>query len=160
MSERKIVIGADKSGFSLKEEIKKYLESKGYYVEDVGTVDPENWLPFFEVAPRLARKIQSGEYERGILVCGTGAGMAMVANKFKGIRAVPVEGSYTARMAKVINNANVLTMGAWVVAPQQAIDMVDRWLSAEFTEGLEDWRKELLNNALEKIEEIEEENFR
>ncbi|MFN6991855.1 MAG: RpiB/LacA/LacB family sugar-phosphate isomerase [Fervidobacterium sp.] len=157
---KKVVIGSDKSGFVLKEEIKKFLTDRGYYVEDVGTVDLENWLPFYEVAPRVAKKIQSGEFEKGILICGTGAGMSIAANKFKGIYAVAVEGSYTAKMAQVINNANVLTMGGWVVAPQQACDMVERWLNAEFTEGLEEWRKELLKGAQNKIKEIEEENFK
>ncbi|MGC8821116.1 MAG: RpiB/LacA/LacB family sugar-phosphate isomerase [Fervidobacterium sp.] len=157
---KRIVIGSDKSGYNLKELIKKFLESRGYEVEDVGTKDLDNWLPFYEVAPRVARKIQSGEYERGILICGTGAGMSIVANKFKGIYAVAVEGSYTSRMAKVINNANVLTMGGWVVAPEQACDMVERWLNASFTEGLEEWRQELLRGAQNKIKEIEEENYK
>ncbi|MEN3043577.1 MAG: RpiB/LacA/LacB family sugar-phosphate isomerase [Fervidobacterium sp.] len=157
---RKVVIGSDKSGFFLKEEIKKFLEDKGYYVEDVGTKNLDNWLPFYDVAPILAKKIQSGEFEKGILICGTGAGMAIVANKFKGIYAVAVEGSYTARMAQVINNANVLTMGGWVVAPQQACDMVERWLNAQFTEGLEEWRQLLLRGAQNEIRRIEEENFK
>jgi ribose 5-phosphate isomerase B len=158
--EKKLVIGADKSGFSLKEAIKKFLEDKGYYVEDFGTKDLENWLPFYEVAPRVAKKIQSGEFDRGVLICGTGAGMSIVANKFKGIYAVAVEGSYTAKMAKVINNANVLTMGGWVLAPEQACDMIERWLTMEFTEGLEEWRKGFLNNAITKVKDIEEENFK
>ncbi|AMW32883.1 ribose 5-phosphate isomerase B [Fervidobacterium changbaicum] len=160
MDEKRIVIGSDKSGFNLKEAVKKHLQEKGYEVEDVGTLDPENWLPYYVVAPRVAKKIQSGEYKRGILICGTGAGMSIVANKFKGIYAVAVEGSYTGKMAKVVNNANVLTMGGWVIAPEQACDIVDKWLEASFTEGFPEWRQEFLRNAYKEVQKIEEENFR
>jgi ribose 5-phosphate isomerase B len=160
MADKRIVIGSDKSGFTLKEAVKKHLQEKGYEVEDVGTLDPENWLPYYVVAPRVAKKIQSGEYERGILICGTGAGMSIVANKFKGIYAVAVEGSYTGKMAKVVNNANVLTMGGWVIAPEQACDIVDKWLDSSFTEGFPEWRQEFLKNAYKEIQKIEGENFK
>lgn len=160
MADKRIVIGSDKSGFTLKEAVKKHLQEKGYEVEDVGTLDPENWLPYYVVAPRVAKKIQSGEYERGILICGTGAGMSIVANKFKGIYAVAVEGSYTGKMAKVVNNANVLTMGGWVIAPEQACDVVDKWLESSFTEGFPEWRQEFLKNAYKEVQKIEEENFK
>ncbi|MGQ9855252.1 MAG: RpiB/LacA/LacB family sugar-phosphate isomerase [Fervidobacterium sp.] len=160
MSEKRLVIGSDKSGFTLKEAVKKHLEEKGYYVEDVGTLDLENWFPYYVVAPRVAKKIQSGEFERGILICGTGAGMSIVANKFKGIYAVAVEGSYTGKMAKIVNNANVLTMGGWVIAPEQACDIVDKWLESSFTEGFPEWRQEFLKNAYKEVQKIEEENFK
>lgn len=156
----KIVIGSDRSGFSLKEELKKHLLSLGHEVSDDGLLDMADFKAYFEVAPKIARKIQSGEAERGILCCGTGAGMAIVANKFKGVYAVTVEGSYTARMSRIINQANVLTMGGWVVAPQQGIDMVERWLAAGFTEGFPEDRQAFLCNAFEQVGKIEEENFK
>lgn len=155
----KLVIGSDKSGFQLKEELKKYLIEQGHEVDDCGLTDPDGFKPYFEVAPVAARKIQAGDAERAILVCGTGAGMAIVANKFKGVYAVTVEGAYTARMARVINQANVITMGGWVVAPQQAIDMVSRWLAASFTEGFPEDRQKFLCNAFLQVGRIEEENF-
>ncbi len=160
MFEKRIVIGADKSGFPLKEALKSHLLEKGYEVEDVGMQTMEDFQPYFEVAPKVARKVQSGEFDRGLLCCGTGMGMAIVANKFKGIYAAVVEGSYAAKMAKVINNANVLTMGGWKLAPQEAIDMLDRWLNASFTEGFAEDRQAFLKNAFGKVKEIEEENFR
>ena len=155
----KIVIGSDKSGFLLKEELKKHLIDQGHDIEDCGLTDPDGFKPYFEVAPIAARKIQAGDAERAILVCGTGAGMAIVANKFKGVYAVTVEGSYTSRMSRVINQANVITMGGWVVAPQQAIDMVSRWLGAAFTEGFPEDRQKFLCNAFQQVGRIEDENF-
>ena len=91
----KIAIGADKSGFSLKESLKTYLLEKGYEVEDLGLTDPDGFKAYYEVAPAVAKKVQSGEAEKGILCCGTGMGMAIVANKFKGVYASVVEGSFT-----------------------------------------------------------------
>ena len=85
--------------------------------------------------------------------------MNIIANKFKGVYAVVSESAYSSKMSAVINQANVLTMGAWVVAPQAAIDMVDRWLSTGFTEGLEE-KREFLTNAFEQVKGIEEENFK
>lgn len=156
----KIVIGSDKSGFSLKEELKKFLVEQGHEVDDCGLTDPDGFKPFFEVAPVAARKIQNKEAERAILVCGTGAGMAIIANKFRGVYAVTVEGSYTSRMSRIVNQANVITMGGWVVAPQQGVDMVSRWLSASFTEGFPEDRQKFLCGAFEKVAMIEEANFR
>jgi ribose 5-phosphate isomerase B len=160
MFEKRIVIGSDKSGFPLKEALKSHLVEKGYEVEDVGMQSMEDFQPYFEVAPKVARKIQSGEFDLGLLCCGTGMGMSIVANKFKGIYAAVVEGSYASKMAKVINDANVLTMGGWKLAPQEAIDMLDRWLNARFTEGFPEDRQQFLKNAFDKVREIEEENFR
>jgi len=116
MENKKIVIGSDKSGFTLKEALKEYLVEHGFEVEDVGMQTIEDFQPYYEVAPKVAKKVQSGEFSRGLLCCGTGMGMAIVANKFKGVYAAVVEGSYGAKMAKVINNANVLTMGGWKLA--------------------------------------------
>lgn len=156
---KKIVIGADKSGFPLKEEVKTYLVSLGYDVEDVGMQTSEDFRAYYEVAPEVAKRIQSGSYEKGILFCGTGMGMNIIANKFKGIYAAVVEGSYSAKMCSVINQANVLTMGGWLIAPQQAMDMVDRWLHTGFTEGLEH-KHDFLSNAFKTVQKIEDENFK
>ena len=160
MENKKIVIGSDKSGFTLKEALKEYLVEHGFEVEDVGMQTIEDFQPYYEVAPKVAKKVQSGEFSRGLLCCGTGMGMAIVANKFKGVYAAVVEGSYGAKMAKVINNANVLTMGGWKLAPQEAIDMLERWLNASFAEEFPEDRQEFLKNALEKVKEIEMENFK
>lgn len=151
----KIIIGSDKSGFYLKEAVKKHLVEKGYEVDDFGTQEFEKGVPFFEVAPIVAKKIQKKEYERGILICGTGMGMAVVANKFKGIYAAAVESVYAAQKCRAINNANILTMGGWMIGEMMACDMVDAFLETGFTQGLEEWRQEFLKKAGAKVTEIE-----
>jgi len=156
---KKIIVGADKSGFPLKEALKEHLVEKGYEVEDVGMHNIDDFQAYYEVAPKVAKKIQSGEYEKGLICCGTGMGMSIVANKFKGVYAAVVEGSYAAKMCKVINNANVLTMGGWKLAPQEAIDMLDRWLNTDFLEGFE-FKKDFLTNAYKQVQEIENKNFK
>ena len=152
----KIAVGSDKSGFYLKEGVKKYLIEKGYEVDDFGTRDFEKGIPYFEVAPVVAEKIQANEYERGILICGTGMGMAIVANKFKGVYAAVVESLYGAIKCRAINNANILTMGGWIIAENMALEIVDAFLATEFTQGLEEWRQEFLKNACKKVSEIED----
>jgi ribose 5-phosphate isomerase B len=152
----KIVIGADKSGFYLKEAIKGHLVAKGYDVEDVGTQNVEVAMPFYDVAPILAKKIQANEYDKGILICGTGMGMSLVANKYKGVFASCVESLYSAKKCRAINNANVMTMGGWIINDMMGIEMVDAFLNTEFTEGLEEWRQEFLHKAQAKISDIED----
>lgn len=156
----KIAMGSDKSGYYLKESVKKYLTEKSHTVEDFGTKDFEKGIPYYEVAPLVAKKIQKGEFEKGILICGTGMGMAIVANKFKGVYAAPVESLYGAIKCRAINNANILTMGGWIIAENMAFEMVDAFLSTEFTQGLEEWRQEFLKKAAVKVSEIENEIYR
>lgn len=133
-----IVVAADPFAVELKDAIKEHLESKGYSVSDVGaTKDSE--MPYYDAAPAAAALIQSGKAERAILFCGTGAGMCIVANKFKGIQAVCVESVFAAKMARAINDANIITMGAMIVAPWMAKTMVDAWLETKHTEGLDEF---------------------
>jgi len=152
----KIVIGSDISGFYLKEKVKEYLIKKGYDIDDLGTQKLEEGIPFFKIASKVALKIQNKEYDRGILICGTGAGMSIIANKYKGVYAVAVENVYSAKKCRAINNANVMTMGGWIIAPEMAYEMVEEFLTTEFTQGLEDWRQENLKKAIKKISEIED----
>lgn len=152
----KIVLGSDKSGFSLKEAVKTHLITLGHEIADIGTQDMEHGMPFFDVAPKAAAMLQTKEYERAILCCGTGMGMAIVANKHQGIYAAVVESVYAAKKCRAINNANVLTMGGWVIAPEMGIEMVDTFLTTEFTQDLEEWRQDFLKNAYKKVGEIEE----
>lgn len=157
---KKIIIGSDKTGFQLKEDLKEHLLNNGYEVEDAGMYPDEEVRPYYKTAKIVAEKIQSGEFEKGILCCGTGMGMAIVANKFKGVYAAVVESSYPAKMCKIVNNANILAIGGWLIASKQASAMVDNWLEAAFTEGFPEDRKEFLENALNEVMNIEEENFK
>ena len=155
----KIVIGSDQWGLRLKDELADYLREKGFEVEDIGTKNEAEPVPYFEVAANAARKIQSGEGKRAVLCCGTGMGMAITANKFKGVYAAVIESEFAAMKAKAINNANVLTMGFEMISFPKAKMALDLWLSKEHTEGFEEIG-DFLKEGLATIKQIEDENFR
>ncbi|MBR2381101.1 MAG: ribose 5-phosphate isomerase B [Clostridia bacterium] len=126
-----IVLGADHGGFELKNIIKAHLENSGFTVIDVGTNSADSCdYPIF--ASRLCKKIQVGEAELGILVCGTGIGMSMAANKHKGIRAACCSDTFSARLTRLHNDANVLCLGARVLGAGLALDLVNEFVNAEF----------------------------
>lgn len=128
---KKIILGADHGGYELKNTVKAHLLSLGYEVTDVGTDSAQSCdYPIF--ASRLCKKIQSGEAELGILVCGTGIGMSMAANKHRGIRAACCSDTFSARLTRLHNNANILCIGARVVGAGLAIDLVEAFINAEF----------------------------
>lgn len=152
----KIAIGSDKSGFVLKEFIlASYIDSDIEFV-DLGTTDMSNPKPYFEVASTIAPLVAAGSFDKAILICGTGMGMSIVANKHKGIYAAAVESVYGAKMCRAINNANVLCMGGWVIGPEMAIAMTKAFINTDFLEDLEDWRKAFLTNAEQKVKAIED----
>ena len=96
-----------------------------------------------------------GSYDKAVLICGTGAGMSVVANKYKGVYAVACEGVYSAKMARAINNANVLCMGGWIVGPEMAVEMVKTFLNTDWCQDLEDWRAVNMHKFAAKVDEIE-----
>ncbi|MDK2800441.1 MAG: ribose 5-phosphate isomerase [Clostridiales bacterium] len=142
-----IAIGSDHGGFELKEEIKKYLLQKGYEVKDFG-VDSPTSVDYPDIAKTTCASIVSGECEKGILVCGTGIGISISANKIHGIRAALCGDCYSAKMAKEHNNANVLALGGRVIGPNLALEIVEAWLNAEFQGGRH-------QNRIEKIHMLE-----
>ena len=132
--EKKIVIGCDHAGFELKKKVVDHLAEMGYEVIDVGTDSTESCdYPIF--AHRLCKTIQNGEAPLGILICGTGVGMSLVANKHKGIRAACCSDTFSARLTRVHNDANVLCFGERVVGMGLAFDLVDNFLGAEYEGG-------------------------
>ena len=131
---QQIAIGADHAGFATKEEIKRHLERAGYTVEDVGTFSEES-VDYPDYARAVAERVASGKEHLGVLVCGTGIGVSIAANKVAGIRAAVAHDKLTARLARKHNDANVLTLGARVVEPNQAIEIVREFLSAQFAGG-------------------------
>ena len=155
----KIAVASDLSGFPLKAEIVKYLEGRGdVEVLDFGIESAEAPRPYFEQAPKVAAAIQDGRAERGILVCGTGQGMAIVANKHKGVYACVVDDLFSGERAKIVNNANVITLGGWITAPFLGCQIVEAWLSVAFTQKME-FKKDFLTNAFNQVLEIEKRNF-
>lgn len=132
---KKIYIGADSAGYALKEELIPYIEEKGYEVINCGTDSAES-CHYPEFASKVAKSVQSDlENSFGILVCGTGIGMSMAANKYKGIRAAVCGDTFSARMTRMHNDANVLCIGARVIGAGLAKDIVDLFLSSEFEGG-------------------------
>ncbi|MCF8567142.1 ribose 5-phosphate isomerase B [Alicyclobacillus tolerans] len=130
----KIAIASDHAGFRLKEALKPALKELNVEADDLGTYD-ENSVDYPDYAEKVAKGVASGEYERGILICGTGLGMCISANKVPGVRAVTVNDEFSARMSRAHNNANVLTMGERVVGPGLAADIIKVWLETEFEGG-------------------------
>ena len=156
----KVVIASDFSGFRLKEAVKAHIVSIGYEVEDVGARSDDDTTLYFEASERLARYIQEGRADRGIVICGTGAGVSMIANKFKGVYAVACESVYTAEKTSLINNANVLAMGERVVSFSMGAEMAERWLKGRWCEGFEEQRRRSNERGFVRLREIEAENFK
>ncbi len=128
----KVALGADHGGFDLKEEIKKHLLSKGYEVEDFGCYSGDS-VDYNEIAISVSEGVAANLFEKGILVCGTGIGMSVMANKVKGIRAALVHDLFTAKATREHNNTNILAMGGRVIGGGLALDIVDTWLETDFS---------------------------
>ena len=147
-----IAIGADHGGYKLKEEIKRYLDEKGIGYVDVGTYSEERTdYPIF--AEKVAKKIQSKECEQGILLCRSGYGMTVVANKFKGVRAASINDEESAKFAKADDDINVITLGGDYITVNKAICIIRNWIAAEFKGGR-------YQERLDMIEEIERKNMK
>ena len=133
-SRERVAIGADDLGFPLKEVIKAHLEARGHEAVDFGCFD-EAPVDYPDVAAEVARAVADGRFERAILVCGTGLGMAIAANKVPGVRAASVTDPYSAERARKSNDAQVLCLGSRVVGTEVAKILVDHWLDSEFVGG-------------------------
>lgn len=131
----KIVIGCDHNGYYLKENIKAYLAELGHEPVDLGCHSATEAIDYPDVATDLAERVARGEYERGILVCGTGIGMAITANKVPGVRAALCHDPYSAERARKSNDAQIISMGGQIIAPTLARILIDHWLASEFTGG-------------------------
>lgn len=142
-----IVIGSDHGGFELKEVLSAHLKAKGLEVVDVGCYDT-NSVDYPDIAAKACEKVTGGECEWGILVCGTGIGISMAANKVKGIRCALVSNEYSAEMTKRHNNANMLAFGGRVTGPDLAKNIVDAYIKAEFEGGRH-------QNRIDKISALE-----
>jgi ribose 5-phosphate isomerase B len=137
----KIAIGADHAGFELKDRIRHYLEQKGFQIMDEGTRSADS-VDYPDYARLVAHDVSQSRADLGILVCGSGIGMAMAANKVAGIRAANVSSEYEAQMSREHNNANVLALGARILQEEAALRIVDRWLATPFAGGRHERRVE------------------
>ncbi len=147
-----IAIGSDHGGYKLKEEIKRYFDEVGIEYKDFGTNSEERTdYPIY--AKKVAESIQNGECDNGILICRSGFGMTIVANKFKGIRAASLIDEESAKFAKTDDNINVITLGGDYLDTNQAICIIRNWLASEFKGGR-------YQERLKMIEEIEDKNMK
>ncbi len=144
----KVALGCDHAGYALKRLVAEWLRREGHEVLDEGT-SSEDSCDYPDYALRVARRVAEGEADRGIAVCATGIGMAMVANKVPGIRAAVCNDLYTARYSRLHNDANVLTMGARVIGPGMAEEILRVWMETPFEGGRHSRR-------LRKMADIEE----
>ena len=126
-----IAIGSDHAGYPLKEQLADLLRAEGYNLQDFGAFSPEP-VDYPDVAREVAEAVAAGQYDRGILICGTGIGMTITANKVKGIRAAACADPYSARMARAHNNANILGVGGRVIGPGLALDTATAFLETDF----------------------------
>jgi len=129
-----VALGADHAGFPLKEYLKTWLIGRGYDVVDLGTQSAES-VDYPDFAVGVGSAVTAGKADRGILVCGTGIGMAMAANKLPGVRAATCSDAFTARMSREHNDANVLALGARITSREAAIEILELWLDTDFAGG-------------------------
>ena len=148
----KIAIGSDHGGYRLKEEVKKYLDEKDIEFVDLGC-EGEEAVDYPDIATAVAKEVQGKKCDQGILICRSGIGMSIVANKFKGIRCALCHNEYTAKYARLHNNANILAMGADDLTTGEAVCILRMWLATSFEGGRHEERIKL-------IDEIEKENMK
>lgn len=148
----RIAIGSDHGGFKLKEVVKEYLSKEKFAFDDFGTFNEES-VDYPDFARKVAEAVASGTYDRGILICGTGIGIGIAANKVPGIRAALCHDVFSAQASREHNDANILTMGERVIGAGLALEIVKTWLAANFSGGRHAGR-------IEKIREIEKNYLR
>lgn len=144
-----IAIGSDHGGYRLKEEIKKYLEEKNIEYKDLGCFNEER-VDYPNIAEEVAKEVQTKKCDKGILICRSGIGMSIVANKFKGIRCALCHDEFTAKYSRMHNDSNVLAMGADDVTVNDAICILRMWLATEFEGGRHEERINLINEIENK----------
>jgi ribose 5-phosphate isomerase B len=155
-----IVIGCTRAGLTLKKELISFLEKKGFKVDDVGMKEDGEFVPYHKAAAAVARAISEGKYQKGIAICGTGAGSVITGAKFRGVYPVHVTNTWMADRAAAINACNMLVFGEWFTPGPHAFEMVEAWLNTEFAKGVTDEWKEFLSDCVKEIGDIEEENFK
>lgn len=157
----KIVVASDPFGFDLKEVVKEHLLAQGHEVMDVGTQSKSQPMLYYMASDNAAKAVQSGKAQRGIVFCGTGMGVGIVANKHKGIYCAVVESQWAAHECREINNANMLALGGRLIGDGHALSIVDTFLNTEWMDGCTDEnRKQRLTDMYHQVQVLEDQNFR
>jgi len=140
----RIIIGSDHAGYPMKEMVIVHLQNQGVQVEDVGTHSEES-VDYTDFGKKVASKVSDGTFDRGILICGTGLGMSMVANRFRGVRAALANDLFSAIMSRRHNDSNILVMGGRLIGDTLALQIVDTWLETPFEGGRHQRRLEKMD---------------
>ena len=148
-----ILVAADPFAVGLRTAVVQHLEKRGFAVKDLGATDANKEKPYFESAVDVCKALQRGEAKRAFLFCGTGMGMSLIANRFKGVRAAAVESVFAAKMCRTINDANVLCMGQMIWGEWMAKEAVDVFLNTGFMQGLDQFAG-FLQEACGKVEAL------
>jgi ribose 5-phosphate isomerase B len=143
----KMVIGSDHAGYQMKEKVIAYLRERGVEVEDVGTHSEES-VDYTDFGKKVAKEVSDANCERGILICGTGLGMSMVANRFPGVRAALANDLFSAIMSRRHNDSNILVMGGRLIGDTLAFQLIDTWLDTPFEGGRHQRRLEKMDTKL------------
>jgi ribose 5-phosphate isomerase B len=141
----KIIVGCDHGGFELKEKILSFLRSAGYQVDDIGTYSSDS-VDYPPYAIKVAEAVARGPADRGILICGSGIGMCMTANRIPGVRAVQASEPYSARMSRRHNDSNVLCLGGRFIGQDMAFEIIDTWLNEVFEGGRHQRRVDMIDS--------------
>jgi len=142
----KIIIGSDHAGYPMKEKVKANLQKQGVQVEDIGTYSEES-VDYTDFGKKVACKVSDGTFDRGILICGTGLGMSMVANRFRGVRAALANDLFSAIMSRRHNDSNILVMGGRLIGDTLAMQVLDTWLDTPFEGGRHQRRIEKMDEG-------------
>ncbi|MBW1988029.1 MAG: ribose 5-phosphate isomerase B [Deltaproteobacteria bacterium] len=153
MDKSEIIIGCDHAAFAMKEKIKERLNELGIMVQDVGTFSEES-VNYPDFGAKVASSVASGAYSRGILLCGTGIGMSIVANRFPGVRATLCNDLFSAKMARAHNDSNLLVLGGRVIGDVLAMEILDTWLTTPFEGGRHQVRLDKIDQARSAEEAI------
>ncbi|EAG9321813.1 ribose 5-phosphate isomerase B [Listeria monocytogenes] len=145
----KIAIGCDEMGYELKQTLIARLKEKNIGFTDFGSFEDEKVL-YPSIAEKVALEVKNNDFDRGILICGTGIGMAITANKIHGIRAAQIHDSYSAERARKSNDAHIMTMGALVIGPSLAVSLLDIWLDSDFSGGRSQAKVDLMEEIDQK----------
>jgi ribose 5-phosphate isomerase B len=140
----KMIIGSDHAGYQMKEKVIAYLRERGVEVEDVGTHGEES-VDYTDFGKKVAKKVSDANFDRGILICGTGLGMSMVANRFPGVRAALANDLFSAIMSRRHNDSNILVMGGRLIGDTLALQLIDTWLDTPFEGGRHQRRLEKMD---------------
>jgi len=140
----KIIIGSDHAGYPMKEKVTAHLRERGVQVEDIGTYS-EQAVDYTDFGKKVARRVSDGTFDRGILICGTGLGMSMVANRFRGVRAALANDLFSAIMSRRHNDSNIMAMGGRLIGDTLAFQLVDTWLETPFEGGRHQRRLEKMD---------------